>query len=191
MTKIRACSMRLSIWLKEQRGTAGAEFALLAPIYLLLMVGTVDVANALYTDFNLSSALTSAANYALTNASQVNSSGGATLAANLAAIVASSHSTNWANATVTVNNGPAAAITGGVSSTSGTASRADSYYCPTGKLGSLVWNSAYSSAGSVCPSGGLSGKFVVISASRSFTPLLLPSSFFNASGSVWSVVQVQ
>ena len=122
------------------------------------------------------------------------SSNAQTCANNLANIVASSYSTGWANATVVVNNSLTASITnGGAISTTGTSTNANSFYCPTGsvKVG-ITWGSSYTSAGTSCSTGGpVSGQYIVLSATKSFTALILPASIMSNSFTVSAVVQVQ
>jgi Flp pilus assembly protein TadG len=181
-------------WRSDRRGSAFVEFGLLMPIYLLVIGGVIDIGRAISMEFNLSNGVSAAANFALNNASSSNSTNGQTLANNLANILASGYSTGWANATVVVNNGPSASITnGGAIVTSGTASNANSFYCPTGsvKVG-ITWGTAHSSAGTSCSTGGpLSGNFIVLSATKSFTTLVLPASIMSNSFTVSAVVQVQ
>jgi Flp pilus assembly protein TadG len=185
---------RLGAWRSDRRGTAFAEFGLLLPIYVLVIGGVIDIGRAITLEFNLSNGVSAASSFALNNASSASSTGGATLASNLVNVLASSYSTGWANATVVVNNGPSASITGGGSvTTSGTASNADLFYCPTGsvKVG-ITWGSSYSGAGTSCSSGGpVSGKYVVLTATKPFTALILPPSIISNSFTVAAVVQVQ
>ncbi|MFY9834780.1 MAG: pilus assembly protein, partial [Methylocystis sp.] len=162
--------------------------------YILVIGGVIDIGRAISMEFNLSSGVSAAASFALNNTSSSNSTNGQTLANNLANILASSYSTGWANATVVVNNGPSASITnGGAIVTSGTASNANSFYCPTGsvKVG-ITWGSSYTSAGTSCSTGGpVSGQYIVLSATKSFTALILPPSIISNSFTVSAVVQVQ
>ena len=164
------------------------------PIYILVIGGVIDIGRAISMEFNLSNGVSAAASFALNNASSASSASGAALASNLVNILASSYSAGWANATVVVNDGPSASITnGGAIATSGTASNADLFYCPTGsvKVG-ITWGSSYTSAGQSCSTGGpVSGKYIVLTATKSFTALILPASILSNSFTVAAVVQVQ
>jgi Flp pilus assembly protein TadG len=183
-------------WRSDRRGSAFVEFGLLAPIYLLVIGGVIDIGRAISMEFNLSNGVSAAANFALNQAvsAPLTSSNAQTWANNLANIVASSYSTGWANATVVVNNSITATITnGGAISTTGSTTNANSFYCPTGsvKVG-ITWGSSYTSAGQSCSTGGpLSGKYIVLSATKSFTALILPASIMSNSFTVSAVVQVQ
>jgi Flp pilus assembly protein TadG len=165
--RLHALGRRLGL---EQAGAAAVEFAVIGPLFGLLLAGVVDLGNVLYVRFRLDSAVAAAANYALINASSVNSTSGATLAGNAATIVQTSQGSNWANASVVVNNGPANTVVSGVATAGGTASAADSCYCPTYASGTTTWGSA-TTCGSSCASGATAGKYVTITASRAYSPL--------------------
>ena len=92
-----------------RRSIAAVEFALLAPVFIIVLAGTVDLGFAIYTWSRLQGALAAGANYALMNPGAVNHTSAATLAQKLSTLVANSN-TNAGDApatvTVTVNNGP-------------------------------------------------------------------------------------
>jgi Flp pilus assembly protein TadG len=156
---------------EDSAGVAAVEFALILPVFGVLLAGVVDLGNVLYTRFRLDSAVSAAADYVEVNAASVSSTGGATLAGNAATIVQSSQGSSWANASVTINNGPVATINNGNTTAGGTAANADSCYCPTYSGGTTSWGGAVA-CGSACPSGSMTaGKFVTITASRTYTPL--------------------
>jgi Flp pilus assembly protein TadG len=180
----------------DRRGSAFVEFGLLMPVYVLVIGGVIDIGRAISMEFNLSNGVSAAASFALNQAAlaPLTSSNAQTWANNLANVVASSYSTGWANATVVVNNSLTASITnGGAISTTGSSTNANSFYCPTGsvKVG-VTWGSSYVSAGASCSTGGpVSGKYIVLSATKSFTALILPASIMSNSFTVSAVVQVQ
>jgi Flp pilus assembly protein TadG len=149
---------------------------------LTVVAGTVDLGLLVYTEEEIDAAVAAGAGYAAVNATSVNSSGGSSLASAIAKIVANTNGSGWANSSVVVNNGPTATVTGGTLSTGGTASSADSYYCPTGSPGNWSWGSSVTQ-GSSCSGGGIGGKFVTVTASRSFTPLF-PTFGFVQNGTI-------
>jgi Flp pilus assembly protein TadG len=152
------------------KGTAAVELALLAPLLLILLAGIIDFARVYDQELKLSSGVAAAAEYALINAANINSSNATSLAATLSGIVANSNGAAWAGATVTVNNGATSAVSNGTASSSGTAANANSYWCPTGSSAAWSWGSA-APQGSACAGGTLAGKFVTISGTRSFTAI--------------------
>lgn len=179
--------------LRDRRGVAAVEFALLTPVFCLLLAGIVDLGGALYTKFKLDSAVTAGANYAQINAGNVSSTNGQTLATNIATIVETSQGSGWADDGVVVNDGPSASVSGGTASTSGTASNADLCYCPTGAPGAFTWGSS-TTCGSACPgtNTGYAGKFVTITATRQYTPIFSSYGIVqNNTISAAAAVQVQ
>lgn len=153
----------------DENGVSAVEFALIAPVFLLIVAGGMDFGRALYTKFRLDNAISAASNYVLLNASNVSASGGTGLAQNLAAILATSGTPSATTSTVTVNNGPTATTVAGSTTTSGTAANADSCYCPSLSGNTIVWGSAVSCS-STCSGGAPAGKYVSIVVSQSFTP---------------------
>ncbi len=171
---------------RDTTGVAAVEFAMIAPILLLIMVGMVDFGLVLYVRFGLNENISAAANYAILNATNVSSTGGATLASNLTNVIPTS-----VNVTVTINNGPTSTRTNGSTSTGGTASNADSCYCPTVSGSTITWGTAQTCK-AACTGGGLAGKFVSFNASVAHSPLFGNYGFVqNGTVSTFTVVQVQ
>jgi Flp pilus assembly protein TadG len=176
---------------QDRSGIAAIEFALILPIVALVVAASVDFGAILFTKFKLDESVSSATNYAMVNGGAVNSTNGPALASTLANLVAGSRGSGWADSSVMINAGPSASVTGGSLTTSGSGSQADSCYCPTGSAASVTWGSSQT-CGASCPGGGFAGKFVQVSANRTYTPLfsgfgLVASHTITAS----SLVQVQ
>lgn len=168
---MRSAIFRLSTAFRQSSGGASAvEFAILAPVFAFIFGLSMDLGGVLFVNFSLNSALSSATNYTLLNASSVGSASGASLASSIGTIIANSRATGWADAVVVVNNGPTATVTNGAVVASGTASKADSCYCPTVSGSTVTWGSAVTCA-SACPGGGLAGKFVTLTATRAYQPI--------------------
>lgn len=164
-------------------GVAAIEFAFVATALLTLVAGTIDLGTLIYTESRIDAAVAAGAQYAALNASSVNSTSGGTLASAIATLVANASGSNWAGSGVCVNNGsPATANSGTAPRCSGTASNADSSYCPSGSPPGWTWGNPLS-AGAACGSGGIAGKFVAITASRNFTPVF-PAFGFVPSGTI-------
>ena len=171
--RLRATARHLARRLSGQctEGVAAIEFAMLVPVYLLLLVGMVDMGGMLYSSYQLESAVAAGSEYAAVNAANVNGTNGTTLANSIAGIVENANGSASANDTVVVNNGPVVTVTGGSASSGGTATNANSCYCPTGSPPNWSWGSA-ATCGSTCSGGGQAGKFVTITASVAYSPLL-------------------
>jgi Flp pilus assembly protein TadG len=156
--------------LRQRRGTAAVELALISPMLLILFAGIVDFARVYQQEIELSSAVAAAAQYALLNAANINSTNAASMAATMSGIVANTNGNAWAGASVTVNDGATSTIAGGVTTGGGTASNANNCWCPTGNATNWGWGVA-ATCGTSCAGGTLAGKFVTISGTRSFTAI--------------------
>lgn len=178
--------------LGSRAGVSTVEFAMLAPVILMILAGVVDLGGALRVKFQLSSAATAGSYYALLNADKVSATGGSDLAGKIAAIAASSISGTSKIVTVVVNNGSSTTINGSTATPGGTAANADKCYCPTRSVTSVTWGSAVT-CGSVCSAGGgFAGKFVSISVSRPYSPLFTGYGIVTEGNiTVRSVVQPQ
>jgi Flp pilus assembly protein TadG len=173
------------------KGTAAIELALIAPMLLILFAGVIDFGRAFHDEIALSGAVAAAADYALLNASSVNSTSAGSLAATLSGIVANANGAAWANATVTVNDGATSTVTGGSTTSSGTAANANLCFCPTGTAGGPIWGSA-GTCGTSCTGGTLAGKFVTISGTRQFSAIFTTYGWVNNRSLHQStIVQVQ
>lgn len=176
MTKLR------SIALKSSSGIAAVEFAFIVPIFLILLMGAIDIGQMLLAYYRLDQAVAAGAQYAVLNAANVNSTSGPTLASNIATIVSNANGSSSANDTVVVNNGPSVTITNGSPQSGGTASNADNCYCPTGSPPTWTWGSAQTCSAN-CNGGinGIAGKYVTVTASVAYTPILNIYTFLNNS----------
>jgi Flp pilus assembly protein TadG len=152
-------------------GIAAVEFAFLVPVFLIMLMGVIDISQLLSDYYQLDQAVAAGAQYAALNAANVTSTNGAALATAIATTVESANGSAWANDTVVVNNGPSVSVTNGSSSSGGTAANANDYYCLTGSPPSWVWGTGYTTA-TTCSAGGNAGKFVTITASYSYVPIL-------------------
>lgn len=192
-TKSRTMARFTRFLRHETAGVSAVEFALVTPIFLLILAGTVDIGGSLKAKFELSSAVAAGSNYALLNGSSVSSSGGASLARNITAVAASGFTSANGTIQVVINNGTSIAYDASTSAAaqSGTASNADLCYCPTANAGSLTWGSS-ATCGSVCAGGGTAGKFVTISASKPYSPLFGGMGIVKSGNiTVQSVIQPQ
>jgi Flp pilus assembly protein TadG len=185
-TPRRVARFRAGRFGDDRSGVSAVEFALIAPMFGVILAGAIDIGGALYTQFGLNAAVSAGANYAMVNGSSATSTAGGSLATTIGDIAASSQGTNWATATVVVNNGP-------TNSGGGTASNADSCYCPTGtSAASIAWGAALT-CGSACSGGGVAGKFVTVQASRTYAPFFPVYNFISSTHQIIAsmVVQVQ
>jgi Flp pilus assembly protein TadG len=173
---------------RADAGLAAVEFAFLVPILLVLFSGIVDISQMLYAYYQLDQAVAAGAQYAVLNAANVTSTNGASLATSIATVVENANGTAWTNDTVVVNNGPTVTVTSGTPASSGTASNADKYYCVTGSQMNWTWGTGYASQ-TACSGGDTAGKYVTVTASYNYVPLVgiyqvFTSSTLNQSAAV-------
>lgn len=174
---------------RDRRGVSAVEFAMLAPVFGVLLAGGVDVGGLLSTRFSLDGAVTAGSSYALINATSVSSSGASSVASAIGAIVAATSTSTTGK--VIVNNGVTANVSAGAVSTSGTAANADACYCPTISGTTVSWGNSVT-CGGTCASGGFAGHFVFITTQQTYTPVLTDYGFGkNGTIQVQSLVQVQ
>jgi Flp pilus assembly protein TadG len=184
-------ALRRRLPARHDDGVAALEFGLLAPMFVMIFAGGVNVGDAVVLQIRLDGAVAAGMNYALVNASSVSSTSGATLAGNIATLVSTSAGGTAANVTVVVNNGPSETITNGTTATSGTASNANNCYCPTGSPSSWTWGNAVT-CGNSCNGGITAGKFVTVTASYSFTPFFSAFNFgLGSTITIGSAAQTQ
>jgi Flp pilus assembly protein TadG len=174
---------------RNKSGNAAAEFAIVVPVMLTIFAGVADLGGVLLTRFRLDEASAAAAAYALTQASNVGSANGTTLAQNIATLARDDNGTSSNQVTVSVNNGPTAQTDSGYNvSTGGTPSAADSCYCPTSTP--FAFGAAAASCTTTCADGSRAGKFVKITVSRNYTPMFSSYGIVsNGTISVTTVVQ--
>jgi Flp pilus assembly protein TadG len=155
---------------KDRGGTAAVEFAIVAPIFMAVLAISLDLGMAVFERFQIESAVSGAASYAMINGSMVDSTNGSTLAGNMAQLLAGQSTIGTATALVTVNDGVTAAYDGSAIKIGGLASQTNACYCPTGNAGALTWGSQQS-CGASCPNGELAGKYVEITLQQAYNPI--------------------
>jgi Flp pilus assembly protein TadG len=186
MTKHRPFRTLVSA-LANRDGAAAVEFAILAPLLTLILAGAVDFGGVVFQRFNLDNSVSSASNYALNSKANVNGTNGATVASTIATILTTA---GTYSGSVVVNNGPSVTITNGAASTPSNSANANSCYCPS-RTGSAVSFGTAAACGSACGTGGKAGKFVVISANRTYTPLFSNYGFIDANQQISTTAVIQ
>lgn len=171
-------------------GNATVEFAVMAPIMLVLFVGIADIGGLLMARFRLDAVLNETTAYALSNAKKVNATDGAALGQNMAALARSDPSTSSATVSIVVNNGPRVMASGtGAPISSGNAINADRCYCPS--AAPFAFGAAAASCSAACADGAAPGKFVQVAISRAYVPIFSTYGIaVNGKLSAGSVVQV-
>ncbi|MCZ7853823.1 pilus assembly protein [Agrobacterium salinitolerans] len=156
--------------IEDARGIAAIEFALVAPLFALILAGSLDLGLLLFSRFQLEAAVSDSASYAMVHTDQVDSTNGDDLAAKMATIIAGGIASSETHAEIVVNNGAKADYDGTKIKLSGAASQSNSCYCPTGGAWTLNWGGVRS-CGTSCPGGTIGGKYVVITVKQAYAPL--------------------
>ncbi|WP_404403202.1 TadE/TadG family type IV pilus assembly protein [Pelagibacterium halotolerans] len=149
---------------------SAVEFALVAPVFALILAAGTDLGLVLFARFEINAAVSSGAAYVLAHTDMVNSESGKDLAEDTARLIAHTGTLGMSDASVVVNNGPTAELSGSTIALGGSALKADACYCPNSTADGFEWG-AMSSCGNDCPDGGQAGKFVSVSVSRAHQPL--------------------
>jgi Flp pilus assembly pilin Flp len=155
---------------RERSGASALEFAMLAPVFIVILAGVVDVGTLLHTKYRLNAAIAAGSNFALVNGQDISEDDGADLALNIAKVLAGEQPMSSSNSMIIVNNMTQLQVTGGIASSASMPGDGDACYCPSRVNGVLTWGSELS-CGSACGGGGVAGKFVQIEISRPYTPM--------------------
>jgi Flp pilus assembly protein TadG len=154
----------------DDKGNAAVEFALITPIFVVILAGGIDLALLIYSRFHLEATVSDGASYALVKSDLVDSKNGSDLATKIATIIASESTAGDTQASVVVNNGAIADYNGAEIIVHGEAGQANACYCPKGNASSLDWGGSQT-CGSSCPDGGEAGKYVAVAVTQAFMPL--------------------
>lgn len=144
----------------DERGSIAVEFALVAPVLLVILAAVIDIGSAAYGKLSLDARVTAAAEYALGQSGPSDQAAANALAETLVALLQGGTSQN---AEVVVNNATLARWTGSAISVDPLSGDATSCYCPTRDAGEISWGPAVGCA-TTCTTGESAGQFVRLSA---------------------------
>ncbi|MFO7757061.1 MAG: TadE/TadG family type IV pilus assembly protein [Roseovarius sp.] len=152
----RHVTRRIRKLLGDTRGSIAVEFALVAPVLMIMLAGVIDVGSAAYARLSLQSRVTTAGEFALM----------ADLDADALAESAMGLLRGRASETaeVVVNNAAKAKWDGSEVTTQSLSGDAMACYCPTRSDGQIEWGSSVGCETSCDTSGDSAGRFVQISA---------------------------
>ena len=143
----------------DQRGSIAVEFALVAPVLMVVLAGVIDIGSAAYVRHSLDTRVTAAAEYALMRDKLTFQGDADKLATELLGLLQGGASET---VEVAVNNTARVKWSESGSTTSTGPGDADAHYC-IGSDGEIAWNLAVDDDKS-CTSGEVAGQFVRISA---------------------------
>lgn len=158
-----------ALW-RDIRGNVAIEFAVLAPIFALILAVSFDMGTLLFARFQLEAAISNSASYTIVHSDQIDGRNDRVLAKNLALLIAGQYTSGDASASIIVNNGVEANFNGAIIKIDGSPSSTSACYCPAGAALSFNWGSQRSCSSS-CPDGADAGKYVVITAKQAYAPM--------------------
>lgn len=161
------CQLRR--FLRRDNGVSAIEFALVAPILLMLLAAVVDFGALIYVRSQLETAMSTATGYALAHGQEVTAQTAPGLTLSVARILAG-QAGDASSVNISINEGPRTSGAAGGLQQSGTAALAGLCYCPSPANGAISWGNARS-CGSACPAGGSAGKYMTLTAMAPYTPL--------------------
>lgn len=164
-----------------KKGTSAVEFALIAPVFIVIIAGMVDVGGLLLSRSDVSAAVTAGSNFLLVNADRV-----ATAPEEVArqtAMVAGNRLLASVVVRVTINGGLTVEYSNGKFLTSGSTSSATHCFCPQGEGDSISFGSAVE-CGKPCGTGGYAGRYVQVAASHGYNPLFGGFGMMSQNGTV-------
>jgi Flp pilus assembly protein TadG len=147
-----------SFWY-DDAGSPAVEFALIAPVLLLIVAATFDVGSIIHSKFRLDARVSSAASYSQNLGSMIVDNTAASFAATLATLV--SNGTNTVDATVVLNNAMSAAFTDGTMTTSDSSGIMAQCYCPVRVNNAISWGTQ-KTCQATCTDGTVAGRFIEI-----------------------------
>ncbi|WP_187970751.1 TadE/TadG family type IV pilus assembly protein [Aquibium microcysteis] len=172
--RLRRCLARAR---DAEAGLSSVEFALIAPVLIVIMAGIADVGDLLVSRSDVSSAVSAGSNFLLVNAGRVAEA--PEEVARQTAAVAANRLPGGGVVRVIVNGDLTVVNRDGRFSTEGSAASAARCFCATPSGTAMSFGSALE-CGRPCGTGGYASRYVQIVVSRSFEPkfggLLLVSS---------------
>ena len=154
----KACT---TLW-RDEAGSPAVEFALIAPVFLLILAATFDIGAIIHGKFRLDAQVSSAASYAQIMGKTILDASATGFAGTLATMV--SGGTGITTATVILNNGARANFINGIVQTTDLSGDVAQCYCPSRVAGSIQWGST-KVCHAVCADGSTAGRFMEIGAS--------------------------
>lgn len=147
---------------RDTRGSIAVEFALVAPVLMVVLAGVIDIGSATYARLSLDARVTAAAEYALMQSAPADQAAADAMAEKLIGLLSDG---NPQSVEVNVNNAARRTWADGAVQTASAPGAAAACYCPTrASDGTITWGGAKNDCDSLCYSGDTAGPFVQISA---------------------------
>lgn len=160
--------------LHDESGSAAVEFALIAPVFLVLLAGTFEIGMMIQGKFDLISDVSAAAHHSLAIGGTLDAGAAQTVATTLAGLLAGNERT----ATVTLNNAATATLVSGNVSSAQTGAEVAACYCPSRSDDQVTWGASVACDAS-CGDGSHAGRYVLITIQAPWTPLVFVNGLFS------------
>lgn len=165
-------------------GVAAVEFAMVAPVFLLILAGIVDLGQMLHAKSRLDAAVTASASYAIANGEAIKDGSASQLLERVIRLASQTLDPSKGTATVSINDGFQATKSGNALILDGSSSKASLCYCPKAGTNGAVILGSTTQCGAPCAAGGYAGKVVQISVSEPHRALFSGYGFVDADGSI-------
>jgi len=159
----------------NQDGNIAIEFALLAPVLLLIVAAVVDIGSAGILSQRLNVKANAAADYILLQAAPEDKDAATTLATSLVGLLQTGGN---AIAEVDINNAVAARWADESLTTSTGGGDLTRCYCPSSSQGTVAWGPPVD-CDTICTAGETAGQFVNISLGTPYIPLFPAFGFWD------------
>ncbi len=159
---------------RDEAGSSGVEFALIAPVIILILAGIFEIALVIRARFALVSVVSAASSYTLSVGNSIDDGSADGVAATIAALLGG----NGRSATVNLNGGVTSNLVGGEITVTNSGGEVSACYCASRSEGQIVWGGTVA-CGASCGDDTTSGRFVEITARVPFSPAMGMFGFFS------------
>ncbi|PYE30326.1 TadE-like protein [Rhizobium sp. PP-F2F-G38] len=168
---------------KSRSGASAVEFALIAPVFLLLFAGTAEIGLATMTRMQVNEAVSAAVNRALISGAAVTAATADTTVSTFATMlrVARGGQSEHSQLAISFNGGRTYTSVEGRMTPKGSASAVDECRCPTQSGGTIQWGSKVPCA-TACPDKSLSARYVSFELTQPYKPLLPAAGLIGTEG---------
>lgn len=180
----RGYAGRARALLHEESGVSATEFAIIAPLFLIILAGVTDIGFSLYSKIRMESMVSAVANYAMTAQYPLSEADAEEFLQDLNTLA---HTARQGNALpsvdtvkINLNNAFSSTWTNGAISFQGDEADLLECYCPTRTGGSIAWGGVQA-CNSLCTDGSSAAKHIWVEITNS-SPLSVFREFgFSAS----------
>ena len=172
----------------DQTGTAAVEFAILAPMFLIILAGIVNIGLALNWKIAAEARVSALSNFAIvSNLDFTDEQSALDFLDQAKSLFSQSpiqpYSSEHENLTINVNNSIELKIAGGQASTNNSGSTLDECYCPTYSSSIVIWGNQFDCT-EACPNGHTAAHYIEITAENEM-PLAM------ITGQIFSIANIQ